>query len=116
MLHNENVHRPMLLKQFTPMVQFIEEKGVVPEKINTVDGSTEHRGPVGFTAAMLPFLEASNSSIGLISQLSYLIEKPLSNVPDSYYTQVLGLFGLGWYQKRYCFAPNGQLMLNEKCQ
>lgn len=116
MLHKDNTYRPMLLKQFAPMIQFIEERGFVPEKVDTADGSTENTGPVGFTAAMLPFLQASNSTRGLISQLSHLIEKPLSSVPDSYYTQVLGLFGLGWYQKRYCFASNGQLVFNEKCR
>lgn len=116
MLSEDDTYRPMLLKQLSPMKRFIEERGFVPEKVNTEDGSTENRGPVGFTAAVLPFLKASKSSKGLISQLSLLIEKPLSSSPDSYYTQVLGLFGLGWYQNKYCFASNGQLLFNEKCR
>lgn len=115
MLHEDDDLRPILLEHFKPMVNFIEHNEYVPEEVNVQTEVTTNRGSVGFTAASLPFLEASGSLSGLVSQLSTLIKDPLSNYSDSYYSQSLGLFGLGFQQNEYCFSLNGQLMIGGEC-
>lgn len=116
MMHEKDPERKPLLSRFAPMKEYIEESGRVPEQVNTFTGVTKNTGPIGFSAAMLPFLLSSGSDRGLVSELSRLIERPLSEDLKSYYNQVLGLFGLGWYQKKFCFSAQGQLQLGEMCR
>ena len=115
MLHGDEPERAGLLQRLAPMSKSVEQNGIPPEKINILTGKTEGRGPIGFTAALLPFLASSGNQAALVSQLSRLLEHPLSEEPESYYNQVLGLFGLGWYQNRYGFLANGQLQLSVNC-
>ncbi len=45
----------VLLQRFTPMAAQTTKQGVPPEKVNIATGKTSGQGPVGFSAAMLPF-------------------------------------------------------------
>lgn len=111
MLDVNEPHRTDLLTKLSPMMRHIEKHQLPPEQVDTDNGKTVNAGPIGFSAALLPFLAASNSSHGLISQLSRLLEQPLSQKSKDYYNMVLGLFGLGWHQEKYRFSDNGQLLL-----
>ncbi|UTH73442.1 cellulose synthase complex periplasmic endoglucanase BcsZ [Chromobacterium sp. IIBBL 290-4] len=102
--------RAELLKTYGPMSQATVKQGQPPEKVDTRSGAAEGRAPAGFSAAMLPFLEAQNEAAAVQTQLLRMQAMPLSERPDNYYDHVLTLFGQGWQQRRYRFARNGQLL------
>jgi endoglucanase len=54
---------------------------------------------------MLPFLHASG--LNTEEQLKRIAAQPI--VDDSYYDQVLGLYGTGWLNKLYQFDSKGNL-------
>ncbi|WP_077999326.1 cellulose synthase complex periplasmic endoglucanase BcsZ [Edwardsiella tarda] len=98
-----------LIKHWQPMAQLSERLGYIPEKVGVLDGVPQGEGNVGFSAAMLPFLAASESPL-----LATLRQRVLTNPPgkDNYYSSVLMLFGLGWDQQRFRFNLQGELVPN----
>lgn len=87
---------------------------VPPEKVQTSLGAPEGIGPVGFSAALLPYLKWRYASKSLKVQqerVNRLLLRPAAGKPAPYYDQVLGLFGTGWIEQRYQFLPNGRLLL-----
>ena len=66
-------------------------------------------GPIGFTAALIPFLK-STSSEAFLRQQTLLKKTPLNLSAHGYYDQVLYLFTLAWLEKRYQFNLNGDLI------
>ena len=62
-------------------------------------GKAQGKGPVGFSAAMLPFLQ--NRDAQAVQR-----QRVADNFPgsDAYYNYVLTLFGQGWDQHRFRFS------------
>ena len=108
MLHTQAPERAALLAKFTPMISHIRNFGHPPESVNILNGKAERPGPIGFSAAVLPLLDAVGDKRTLKMQLDRLQAKPLR--PDEYYGQVLSLFGRGWLDGFYRFAANGRLL------
>lgn len=108
MLHAQAPERAALLATLTPMTRFVRENGHPPESIDILSGKANRPGPSGFSAAILPFLDATGDKSTLQMQLSRLQAKPLR--PDEYYGQVLSLFGRGWIDGFYRFAVNGRIL------
>lgn len=97
------------LRQLAPMAQWTEQSGLPPEHVDVVTGAAQGQGPVGFSAALLPFLEASRRAAALRRQeLRLQAQAP---APDAYYDQALNLFGAGWRERRFAFAADGRLLL-----
>jgi len=96
-----------LLKHFKPMAEIAEAAGFVPEKIDTQSGSASGQGPLGFSAALLPFLRA----LGRPAAVQHTLQQLRSQPPqaDAYYDQVLRLFGQGAQEGRFAFAADGSL-------
>jgi endo-1,4-beta-D-glucanase Y len=107
MLHPAAPERPVLLTTLTPMAHYVRDNGQPPESIDIQTGHSDRPGPSGFSAALLPFLDAIRDKSTLQLQLDRIEARPLR--PEAYYEQALGLFGGGWWEGRYRFAANGRL-------
>ena len=112
MLHDGDKQKARLLQRFAPMAAQTTEQGVPPEKVNIATGKTSGQGPVGFSAAMLPFLQDDEAR-------SVQRQRVADNYPgaDAYYSAVLTLFGQGWDQHRFRFTAGGELQpdWNQEC-
>ena len=99
-----------LIAAYRPMVDWIRAHGAPPERIDTVTVKSVNGndGPSGFSAAVVPFLAAQRDVA--LAQGQALRSEQLALVSNpGYFGQVLRLFGLGWYQRRYRFRVDGQL-------
>lgn len=96
-----------------------------PQKVHTRSGSGTGAAPPGFSAALLPYLQA----LGAKAQLARVVHSTrlgpegrpangcaasrfataLLGQPPTYYDQVLALFGQGALEGRYRFSPSGAL-------
>ncbi len=101
--------RQQLLDQLAPMADYVARHGYPPERIDSRTGQGNKAGPPGFSAALLPFLQASNARQPLQEQQQRLEAQPPR--PDAYYEQALTLFALGWMQGRYRNDRDGSLLL-----
>ncbi len=70
------------------------------------------RSPVGFSAAVMPYLAAIDDKAGLARQRLRVQQKLESGVDARYYDICLGLFALGWMEGYYRFDSKGALILN----
>ncbi len=107
-----NVQAPLrtqLIKQLAPMAHQVQEAGIPPEFIDPWTLQTQGEGPPGFSAALLPFLQASNDTQVLHQQMQRLQKYPVP--PTSYYQQCLDFFSAAWLRGSYSFGPQGQLRL-----
>lgn len=116
MLHDNDPAKARLLSKLKGMALAIKEQGQPPMQINTLTGASEGIGPIGFSAAVLPYLhalkqtsllQAQNQRLSSSLQAGYY--KDLLGNPPRYYDQVLGLFGQGWLEQRYAFKADGSL-------
>jgi endo-1,4-beta-D-glucanase Y len=114
MQNKEDPDRSTLLDTLKPMARLVEKQGYPPESINTLSGESHNQGPSGFTAAMIPFLQAQGMNKTAEQQLARIAAQPIEN---SYYNQVLGLYALGWHDNLYRFDTQGNLTLrwNSTC-
>ncbi|OVZ57748.1 endo-1,4-D-glucanase [Pigmentiphaga sp. NML080357] len=108
--------RPML-RTLSGMEGAIAE-GVPPESVDAATGAVKGQGPVGFSAALLPYLAARGAKEELErqrarvrAQLPAAPHAPPEQAPR-YYDYVLGLFGTGWDEQRYRFLSAGTLKLS----
>lgn len=98
-----------LIEHFQPMLALTKRLGAVPEKVDTHTGVEVGKGPVGFSAALLPMLaSAPGDAQALKAQRERLREE--SPAPDAYYNRSLMLFGQGWDERRYRFDARGRLI------
>ncbi len=93
-----------LIAHYQPMMALTERAGLPPERVDSQTGASTGNGPVGFSAALLPFLTGSPA-------LAIQRERVVTNLPgsDAYYNSVLTLFGLGWDRQYYRFNQQGEL-------
>lgn len=108
MLHPDTPERKALLQALLPMAHYVRDQGYPPESIDIASGQAARSGPSGFSAALLPFLEAQKDEATLQTQLTRLQARPVR--ADAYYEQALGLFALGWRDGFYRFAADGRLL------
>lgn len=106
MLADDEPNRGVLQEHFQPIINDTLRLTVPPEQINIVDGSLLGRGPVGFSAALLP-------SIRLPAALCIQLLRIDAFSFDSleYYNAVLILFGTGWFYNFYHFNRSGELIV-----
>ena len=87
-----------------------------PQQINTQTGIGQYDAPAGFSAALLPYLAALDDQISLKLQLNRVksqTKDDLIGSPLRYYDQILGLFGLGFTEKRFAFDRYGRLITQQ---
>ena len=113
MLSDDDPRKATLLSHFAPMARLTEENGNPPERVDVLTGATINQGNVGFSAALLPFLQGSRA---LTAQQQRVQQQPPGS--DAYYSSVLALFGVGWDENRYRFSAQGDLLpaRNQQCK
>jgi len=89
--------------------------GAPPESVSTTTGIVKGRGNFGFSAALLPYLQAGGQQ-ALAEKLAQQVRDQLAQdavaqpaQPPSYYSYMLSLFGLGFHEERYRFLSSGAL-------
>lgn len=108
MLNRDAADYQPLLKALRPMAEFVERHGHPPESIQVLTGRAGDPGSSGFSAAMVPLLQAAGLNDALGKQLQRIEAEPVAG--DAYYDQVLSLYALGWYSGHYRFASDGKLI------
>ncbi len=103
-----------LLHVFAPMSSYVKAHMSPPESVNPDGSISSTTSPPGFSAAVVPLLltlgEKATATL-LIRDLRAEIDPAtgLLGSPPRYYDQNLALFGLGWQEQRFRFAPDGML-------
>ncbi len=103
-----------LLAIFAPMLAYFKAHSALPESIAADGGVLSASAPISFQAALIPFaLTAREDSVA--AQLKQNVRVQFSEStgllgsPARYYDQNLALFGWGWQEQRFRFAPDGTL-------
>jgi endo-1,4-beta-D-glucanase Y len=120
MLPDANPAKARILHALPGMNAYMQRHAAPPEKVNSDGVPMNTPGPVGFSAALLPYLSGNSNQASVAQQLvrikSQLDEK--SNLygagygtGPTYYDQNLVLFGSGWIEKRYQFGSSGELLV-----
>jgi len=108
-----------ILQVFAPMAKLMKSRAMPPELVAPNGVVLSKSSPVGFSAALLPFLAASGDSAGAKEQLRLVTAQldpktGLLGTHPRYYDQNLALFGLSWQEQRFRFAPDGELRVRWK--
>ena len=98
------------------MTAYMKGEAVPPERVDAGGKVLGADGPVGFSAALIPFLVAQGMKSEAHLQGDRLIamkdEKTgLFGKDAAYYDQNLALFALGWMEQRFRFESDGRLRL-----
>ena len=109
MLHPDTPGRQPLLNALAPMARFVRQHGYPPETIDILSGQHSGAAASGFSAALLPFLRATQENTALQEQRTRLQARPVRQ--NAYYEQALALFGVGWDEDFYQFTATGQLQV-----
>lgn len=107
MLSSQDPDRKRLLSRMQGMATLLEQQLIPPVKIDAVTGHFEGGAPLGFSAALLPYLDVVGASAAARRQRLRIVA--MGGLPMVYYEQVLGLFGLGWMDRRFRFSVDGRL-------
>lgn len=108
MMADDAPYKKDLVKQFTPFVETIKNRGYVPLNTYSQSGKSEDKGPVGFNAALLPLLASQNDNALVMSiQQKLMVDSSFSQ--SRYYDSVLNLFGTSTLNKRFLISADGTL-------
>ena len=103
-----------MLRQLSRFAAITRDRGTPPEKVEPASGAViGDFSPIGFSGAVLPFLQALGDDRTLQQQLSRLRRDEIAarlGASTSYYDQALILFGKGWVDGAYRFDDNGRLV------
>jgi endo-1,4-beta-D-glucanase Y len=103
-----------LLAALGGMRRAVDVGGMPPEQVATQTGEIAGVGPVGFSAALIPYLSALGDEAGVTAQARRIAatraDVNKAAQPLAYYDRVLLLFGMGWAEHRYRFDEQGRLM------
>ncbi|AJC16963.1 cellulose synthase complex periplasmic endoglucanase BcsZ [Pandoraea sputorum] len=99
-----------LMHSFPGMLKYVAAHGAPPERVNTRDGTAKQEGGSGFSAALVPLLQAVGDTALARAQAERARSLDAQS-PPGYYSSVLSLFGLGWHEARFRFAADGTLQV-----
>lgn len=107
-----------LIRRYEPMAKAIAKNGYTPLNVYASSGKFDKRGPVGFDAAMLQFLDISYETGAFINLKQHVDSKIEGELTKNYYSSVLSLFGTGAINKRFSFLMDGKLQTQweQQCQ
>jgi endoglucanase len=114
MLDPSTPARDDILKALSGMAGRVREARVPPANV-TADGITrDAKGPIGFSAALLPYLDAIGETRLARAQWSRVRESRdaktgLFGRPAKYYDQNLALFAIGAREQQFWFDARGRL-------
>ncbi|TSH97696.1 cellulase [Verticiella sediminum] len=99
------------------MAQALQDAELPPETVDTRTGQTEGTRGFGFSAALLPYLQALRAPAERVAAMRQEVDGQLARhdapLPDGqqapYYDYMLSLFGLGYMDQHYRFLASGAL-------
>lgn len=112
---SEGQTRTDLLGSISGMASYLGNHGAPPEKVSDLGIPLEQDGPVGFSAALLPYLRAFPDASRLAAQQRIRMSAqsdPASGLygkDPAYYDQNLVLFATGFLDERFRFGLRGEL-------
>jgi endo-1,4-beta-D-glucanase Y len=111
--------RDQLLNNLSGMRAYLEAHDVPPERVGADGIAEEGNAPVGFSAAVTPFLSALGDDVKSNAQLARLESQRVGSTGlygpgQNYYDQNLALFARGWSEGFFRFDPQGQLQVRWK--
>ena len=112
MLSNDEPEKQALMDHYSPMLKIIQKDAFVAEQYDTAIKAQSGFHPIGFHAAVLPFLVSANDTLITANFLNKVNTIKPSAKPDHYYDSVLILFGKGWVDHKYEFSQDGLLTIN----
>lgn len=103
-----------LLADLSGMAEYLKLHPVPPHRVDQNGAVLDANPPIGFSAAVVPYLHAMGMNSEEKSQADRLTAQkdPLSGLyghQAAYYDQNLALFANGWAEERFRFDPSGQL-------
>ncbi|MCL9773969.1 cellulose synthase complex periplasmic endoglucanase BcsZ [Vibrio methylphosphonaticus] len=104
-------NQTVILESLKPLAKQINTDKQVPLMTFANEGLTEGIAPIGFKAAMLPFLAANGDDDLAATFYSDTLAQLITDRDDEYYNNVLAMFGTAWYLEKFRFSPKGELML-----
>jgi endo-1,4-beta-D-glucanase Y len=111
--------RDQLLNDLLGMRSYLEAHDLPPERVAGDGTAQEGSSPVGFSAAVIPFLSAFGDDVKSNAQLARVESQRVGATglygPDqTYYDQNLTLFARGWSEGFFRFDAQGQLQVRWK--
>lgn len=116
LMHPDAEHAKQLIEHFSPMAKATSRNNYVPLNTYAKNGKYQKRGPVGFNAALLTFLDSSEEINALVSIKQHVDHNMSNELTKNYYSSVLSLFGTGAMDNRYSFGPQGKLQTQWEAQ
>lgn len=116
LMHPDAEHTKELIKHFSPMAKATSKNNYVPLNTYAENGKYQRRGPAGFNAALLKFLDSSEEINALVSIKQHVDHNMANELTKNYYSSVLSLFGTGAMDNRYSFGPEGKLQTQWETQ
>jgi endoglucanase len=115
MLDSAGQTRTDLVGSMSGMATYLANHGAPPEKVSAEGVPSEHDGPVGFSAAVLPYLKALPNMSKTSAQQRVRMGEQLDpstglyGKDPAYYDQNLLLFATGFLNARFRFGAHGEL-------
>lgn len=108
-----------ILRLLAPMARMVASNPTPPEIVSPEGLVLSHAAPIGFSAALIPFLQSSDDKAAAAMQLRLVVshfesQTGLLGAHPRYYDQNLALFAMGWQEQRFRFAPDGELRVRWK--
>jgi endoglucanase len=96
------------------MAKYLDEHTTPPEVVDSTGKAVQPEGSIGFSAALLPYLQLQHRPTAFEAQRVRLESHKdealgLYGVTPRYYDQNLALFALGWSDHRLAFDSDGKL-------
>jgi endo-1,4-beta-D-glucanase Y len=107
-------YRNEILKELQAMADAMKSRSVPPESVTGSPLTFAGDGPLSYSAALVPFLNAIKETEAAKGQMQRLqtawsAESGLYGDPPLYYDQNLTMFSLGYTEQRYRILPSGDL-------
>jgi endoglucanase len=115
---SESQTRTDIIGSLSGMGAYLGNHGAPPEKVSDRGIPLEQDGPVGFSAAVLPYLRAFPNSETTSAQQRIRMSAQLDPASGlygkdpAYYDQNLVLFATGFLDERFRFGPRGELKVD----
>lgn len=103
-----------ILNDLSGMATYMKSHALPPESVTESQPSIHGTGPISFSAALIPFLQASQAFDSVTQQQKRLnaawsSRSGLYGEPPRYYDQNLAMFALGYTEHRYRMQNSGDL-------
>jgi endo-1,4-beta-D-glucanase Y len=115
MMNPKGKARAAMVNTLSGMCAYLADHDAPPEKISDLGVPLAQDGPVGFSAALLPYLRAfpdrSKLSTQQMIRMNLMKDEStgLYGKDLAYYDQNLALFATGFLDGRFTFGPEGEL-------